>query len=681
MQTRRRQSSGGVRIVAAHPLLPRSLRSPLTADIYTTSSQVDRDAGSGAPASVEAYAAQRDEYVERRDWAGALTLLDFQRQAGGSASDSASLAWLGYCAFHAGDYKRAIDAFSSVARDANSNSAAVAEAHLNVACCYFYLQMWEEAKEAAQRGPDNALKNRLMFHVSHRLNEEEEVLTYHQNLSESIHDQLSLAALHFCRVHYQEATEIYKRLLVENRDDLALNLYVAMCYYKLDYYDVSLEILAVYLQRYPKSSVALNMKACNHFRLYNDKAAMAELKPLFDEGLHRENDLVRHNIVVFREGAKALQILPQLVDFVPEARLNLVIYYLRNDDVKEAYALIKDLEPCTPPEYILKGIVMANIGQDTTRCVRARRTSRLSFDLIDCRVLAHPLPSPRPSLRARARSREHLKFAQQFFQLVGASSQECDTIPGRQCMASCFFLLKQFDDVNIYLKSIKPYLHTEDAFNWNYGLSLAATGSYAEAEEHLRKVQSETLQKDFVFLSWLARCCIMNGSPRTAWDVYLKMETSDESFNLLRLIANDCYRMGHFYHAAKAFDVLERLDPDPEYWQGKRGACIGVFQKVLAEEEDRKEILRDVIAILKYNLSEPDAETITARMVKVSVSAQRPHSFVSRSNSTPFSLRCIYHATPEHEGTFITTHARTYSFQPCHLKRAQWCRENGVKGV
>ena len=43
-------------------------------------------------------------------------------------------------------------------------------------------------------------------------------------------------------------------------------------------------------------------------------------------------------------------------------------------------------------------------------------------------------------------------------QLVGASASECDTIPGRQCMASCFFLLKQFDDVNIYLNSIKVKL-------------------------------------------------------------------------------------------------------------------------------------------------------------------------------------------------------------------------------
>lgn len=50
---------------------------------------------------------------------------------------------------------------------------------------------------------------------------------------------------------------------------------------------------------------------------------------------------------------------------------------------------------------------------------------------------------------------ENLKLAQQYFQLVGSSGSECDTIPGRQCMASCFFLLQQFDDVMVYLNSIK----------------------------------------------------------------------------------------------------------------------------------------------------------------------------------------------------------------------------------
>jgi hypothetical protein len=57
------------------------------------------------------------------------------------------------------------------------------------------------------------------------------------------------------------------------RDFLALNVYVALCYYKLDYYDVSQEVLAVYLQSVPDSTIALNLKACNHFRLYNGKAA------------------------------------------------------------------------------------------------------------------------------------------------------------------------------------------------------------------------------------------------------------------------------------------------------------------------------------------------------------------------------------------------------------------------
>ena len=61
-------------------------------------------------------------------------------------------------------------------------------------------------------------------------------------------------------------------------------------------------------------------------------------------------------------------------------------------------------------------------------------------------------------------------LAQQLFQLVGASASECDTIPGRQCMASCFFLLKQFEDVLVYLKSIKAYFANDDDFNWNYGI-------------------------------------------------------------------------------------------------------------------------------------------------------------------------------------------------------------------
>lgn len=67
---------------------------------------------------------------------------------------------------------------------------------------------------------------------------------------------------------------------------------------------------------------------------------------------------------MFRNGEGALQVLPPLVDVVSEAKLNLVVYYLRQDETKEAYELIKDMQPAVPQEYILKGVVNAAFGQD-----------------------------------------------------------------------------------------------------------------------------------------------------------------------------------------------------------------------------------------------------------------------------------------------------------------------------
>ncbi len=67
-------------------------------------------------------------------------------------------------------------------------------------------------------------------------------------------------------------------------------------------------------------------------------------------------------------------------------------------------------------------------------------------------------------------NQEHLKQAQQYFQLVGASASECDTIPGRQCMSSCFFLLKQFEDVLVFLSvSFVPGLLHGWANEWISG--------------------------------------------------------------------------------------------------------------------------------------------------------------------------------------------------------------------
>uniref|UniRef100_A0A4X1V7U1 Intraflagellar transport protein 56 n=1 Tax=Sus scrofa TaxID=9823 RepID=A0A4X1V7U1_PIG len=390
-----------------------------------------------------------EELLSQRDFTGAITLLEFKRHVGEQEEDTN--LWIGYCAFHLGDYKRALEEYENATKEENCNP----EVWVNLACTYFFLGMYKQAEAAGFKAPKSRLQNRLLFHLAHK----------------------------------------------------------------------------------------------------------AELKSLMDNAsssFEFAKELIRHNLVVFRGGEGALQVLPPLVD-VPEARLNLVIYYLRQD-VQEAYNLIKDLEPTTPQEYILKGVVNAALGQEMG-------------------------------------SRDHMKIAQQFFQLVGGSASECDTIPGRQCMASCFFLLKQFDDVLIYLNSFKNYFYNDDIFNFNYQAK-AATGSTSEGEEIFLLIQSEKLKNDYIYLSWLARCYIMNKKPRLAWELYLKMETSGESFSLLQLIANDCYRMGQFYYSAKAFDVLERLDPNPEYWEGKRGACVGIFQMILAGREP-KETLREVLHLLR----------------------------------------------------------------------------------
>lgn len=104
-------------------------------------------------------------------------------------------------------------------------------------------------------------------------------------------------------------------------------------------------------------------------------------------------------------------------------------------------------------------------------------------------------------------SKEHLKIAQQYFQLVGSSASECDTIPGRQCMASCYFLLKQFEDVMVYLSSIKTYFHNDDNFAFNYAQVKAGLGEFKEAEETLLAIQSEKIKSDYVYQSHLAKCC------------------------------------------------------------------------------------------------------------------------------------------------------------------------------
>ena len=518
-----------------------------------------------------------DDFLSARDYKGAIMLLEFQKKPDSEVTeeDSEHLLWLAYAYFHYGEHDKALKVYKGLLEMSNENCSVYST---YIAACLYYVGKYEEAEAYALDGPASRLRTRLLFHIANKQNDETKLMEYHQQLTDSIEDQLSLAAMHFLRTHYNEATDIYKKLLLDNRDFVALNVYIALCYSKLDYYDVSLEILSVYLQAFPDSSFAVNLKACNQFKLFNGRSAEQELKVLQEHGKSlMEDSLIKHNACVFRGGENSMQVLPKLIDLIPEARLNMVVYHLRSGSVEEAINLVSSIEPGNPQEYILKAIVNAIVGQD-------------------------------------AQNQDQIGVAQHNFNLVGGSASECDTIPGRQCMASSYFLLKQFEDVLVYLKSIKSYLSSDDRFNWNFGIALAANGDFEEAEEALLQVQDESFKEDYCYLSWLAKTYVANKKARLAWELYLRVESSDDSFNLLQLIANECYSAGAYYFSAKAFDVLERLDPNPDYWDGKRGACIGVFKNIVEGKESR-ELLKDIKSMLRYT-SNPQVEYIIRTITK-----------------------------------------------------------------
>lgn len=87
-----------------------------------------------------------------------------------------------------------------------------------------------------------------------------------------------------------------------------------------------------------------------------------EIKSKFDTSTFG-SELLKHNSVVFSGGEGSLNVMPELIDVIPEARLNLAIFHMRRGEASDAYQLMKNIEPHIPTEYILKGVIYATLGQ------------------------------------------------------------------------------------------------------------------------------------------------------------------------------------------------------------------------------------------------------------------------------------------------------------------------------
>lgn len=100
---------------------------------------------------------------------------------------------------------------------ANTSDLSTSDVVINIAVCMFYLGMYTESQHLIESIPNSALKLRLLFHLSHKLGDEDRLMELHGSLRDVCEDQLSLAGLHYLRGHYQDAIDIYKRVQLDKK--------------------------------------------------------------------------------------------------------------------------------------------------------------------------------------------------------------------------------------------------------------------------------------------------------------------------------------------------------------------------------------------------------------------------------------------------------------------------------
>ncbi|GMS84224.1 hypothetical protein PENTCL1PPCAC_6399, partial [Pristionchus entomophagus] len=482
-------------------------------------------------------------FVDSRDYQGAISYLLFTRNE--KRYDPENELWLGYCYFQSGEYSAARGVYEGLI----SRNEMIEEANVYLGCCFFFTGHYEEAREALIKGASSSLQIRALCHVASKLGDNSELMKNHSRLmADSIEDSMCLASLNFLGQHYDEAVKFYQPLLTANENMIALNFYIALAEFKQESYVPAEMFVKRFLHHYPDSPAGLNLYNSIKFRAGKpvnvDTSIISHLYPA-------AKVLFQHNHVIFTGGTNVMQVLPTLVDEVPEARINIALYHLNREDYESAFRTMEYVdEPKFPYEFLLKGIVHLLMGQ-----------SQLSP--------------------------QYMISAREYFQSAGMDRNIQHTPNGRLAMSAYFFLAGEFSDAAHFLDSLRDLFEMEDKFNFNLGQALVMTERYKEAIEVLSRV---TKLKSPIHTQFLIKAYVMDGQAQQAWDIFMKVRNSNESVTLLKIIASDSYKTGQFYWMVRAYDALEKIDPSPDHWQGKRAAVTGQFVQLVKGECSPKEM-------------------------------------------------------------------------------------------
>ena len=540
---------------------------------------------------------QLSSLLAARDWTAAVVLLQHE-QACGSGSRSLSL-WLAYCHWHLGQWSEAERVYQQLLPDLPATAADAAaearrgsdgkgsklmgmlrrkmskdsgptkdgapkedteprwtqqDARVWLASVQLVQGRDDEAMQslsAAGAAADQPLAKRIKALLIARRDDGEadaELEAALSALGPSPEDRCCVAAARMVRGDATAAAHEYQQLLQARPELLAVQVRLAQALHQLECWDASDELLQQYLQRVPDSLSARLVLACNAWRASGARAALAALGPL--PAWARDQPLVRHNVSLFT-GEDIGRTMRSLQHLLLTARLNLALVLVRQSSAEAALELLP-ATPRTPSELLVAGSVHAALA----------------------------------SKDDQEASRQHGKQAARLLQTLGSAASECDTVPGRQCMASAFFLQRRFNDVCLYLGSVRSYCSDDAAFHANDGQARAALAKWPQASAALVRVPEATLDQQPHLMLTLARAHVLTRDPDSAWRLLRRPRVQRDPRlhqRLLLLVANDAFRVGLFLHALRAFDLLHTQDQhQPEYWEAVRASAAGHLQMVVA---------------------------------------------------------------------------------------------------
>ncbi|XP_026194223.1 intraflagellar transport protein 56 [Cyclospora cayetanensis] len=570
-----------------------------------------------------------------RNFKSAVSLLQKERSSGRSRPKSD--LWLGYCLFHAREYKEALAVYERLMRVSglptewertdcekySLPSAASAETSAGTCnnelssdekeqlpllkgLCHFALQQPEKGLAEIRHAKPGPMQRRLLLLLRMQWQHQdprgtpfskepdswEDIDRAIESLEEGDRDdQLCAAAAYFSRCRYQKGADLYGSLLSADPKATALKVYRALCCFRLGNVQEAERLTQEYLAQHPGSLFASNLLWCCLVTQGQKEAAQKFLQGLCEEMQLRVEDLMalsetlRPNLCFVQGASRELPaILEPLVGVLPEARYNLALFHLQRDKPEDALALLR--EP----------LLLSNASVFLEKALKAGALLMLG----QC--------GGREAL---------LTEAQSLFQEVASSKQAPEDCPLKlQCAMYSFCLQGEHQKAWACSERLLACGNKQPALHWTRMLLAASMGIYEEALACILAIDDKTCalfsftrnpprasQPIFnaqcrvvglllcrhgieeCYPCWFVRLHVKAQRPEDGFRFCMQQQGTPGFLPLLQQFAADCHVTKQYRSALEAFAVLEQVQPNHETHRGFCAAAAGLILQIACGQQ------------------------------------------------------------------------------------------------